>query len=318
MAMRARLGEELQQAGDLVAVEAIDRTGLVITSEGAFVRVLRVTPPNPLMLSREDRETVAAGFCHLIGRLRPGQSLQFYIDARPVQLGELLADARREVEAAAGPPPAPDRPARDATALSRWRLYAAMEETLQRHADEQASVQFSAHLVIPLFPREHAQRAPLAGLRELGRGGAPLQRSLNAHRRAARDSQAHVDALRSELEALGLPVTQLNGEQVFALLWARLNPTKADAGRRAPACPGELLGELDGARDRGDARRVALELRRQLAGSSLNLKRERHQVEIDRDLEQVIYAHRTAQQTSMGWLIGAMLTRQPYTLSVYV
>jgi hypothetical protein len=129
MAMRARRGEELQQAGDLVAVEAIDRTGLVITSEGAFVRVLRVTPPNPLMLSREDRETVAAGFCHLVGRLRPGQSLQFYIDARPVQLGELLAEARREVVAAAGPPPAPDRPARDATALSRWRLYAAMEET---------------------------------------------------------------------------------------------------------------------------------------------------------------------------------------------
>ena len=28
---------------------------LVVTSEGAFVRVLRVTPPNPLILSDEDR-----------------------------------------------------------------------------------------------------------------------------------------------------------------------------------------------------------------------------------------------------------------------
>jgi len=318
MPLRAPIGENPQEAGDLVAVEAIDRTGLVVTSEGAFVRVLRVTPPNPLILSREDREAVAAGFCHLIGRLRPGQSVQFYIDARPVQLAELLTDARREVQATAGPAPTPGRAARDATALSRWRLHAAMEESLQRHADEQASVQLSAHLIIPLVVREPAARAQLAGLRGLGRVGTSLQRGLPAHRRAARDSQAHVDALRSELEALGLPVTQLNGAQVFALLWARLNPTKADAGRRPPACPGEVLGELDAARERTDARRAALQLRRQIAGSSVDLKRERHHVEVDRDVEQVIYAHRSAQQTSMGWLIGAMLTRQPYTLSVYV
>ncbi len=55
----------------------------MVTSEGAFVRVLRVTPPNPLILSGEDREAVAAGFCQLIGRLRPGQSVQFYVEARP-------------------------------------------------------------------------------------------------------------------------------------------------------------------------------------------------------------------------------------------
>ena len=82
--------KELRAAGELVAVEAIDQTGLLVTSEGAFVRVLRVTPPNPLILSQADREAVANGFCHLVGRLRPGQSLQFYVDARPVRLDEVL------------------------------------------------------------------------------------------------------------------------------------------------------------------------------------------------------------------------------------
>src|SRR3954453_13277851 len=109
---------ELSEAGELAPLEAIDRGGLVITSEGAFVRVLEVTPPNPLILADEDRQAVAAGFCHLIGRLRANQSLHFYLDARPIRLEDLLADTRREVEAAAGPPPAAGH-ARDATALSR-------------------------------------------------------------------------------------------------------------------------------------------------------------------------------------------------------
>ena len=97
MARRAQPPGELAEAGELAAVEAIDRSGVVITSDGTFVRVLQVTPPNPLILADEDRRAVAAGFCHLIGRLRADQSLQFYVDARPIRLEDLLADARREV-----------------------------------------------------------------------------------------------------------------------------------------------------------------------------------------------------------------------------
>jgi hypothetical protein len=318
MALRARTPVGLPEAGELAAIEALDRSGLAITSEGAFVRLLRVTPANPLIMSGEDRQAVAAGFCRLIGRLRAEQSVQFYVDARPIRLAELLESARREVHASAGPPPVDGHQARDATALSRWRLYAAMEESLRQHADEQATVELSAHVVVPYPPRRHAARATLRQLRRSAWSCAPLERGLQAHRRAVRESQAHTDQLRAELEALGLPVSQLNGEQVFALLWARFNPTRADAGELPTAARGETLGELDPARDREQARAAALELRARIAGSSLDLTRDRHHVEVDRDLEQVIYAHRTAQQTSMGWLIGAMLTRQPYSLSVHV
>ena len=34
--------EQLREAGELLGVEAVDRTGLVVTSEGAFVRIFRV------------------------------------------------------------------------------------------------------------------------------------------------------------------------------------------------------------------------------------------------------------------------------------
>src|SRR3954466_9263292 len=104
---RAR-NDELPEAGDLVSVEAIDRTGLVITGEGAFVRVLRVTPANPLILSGADREATAGaaggapagGFGRLLARLRAGQAVQVYLDARPIQLDAVVAEVRADVEAA--------------------------------------------------------------------------------------------------------------------------------------------------------------------------------------------------------------------------
>ena len=220
---------------------------------------------------------------------------------------------RADVEAAAGPAPTRTRPARDEMAVSRWRLYAALEQSLRLHGEAQAAVALAAYVVIPVLPRRRGARAVL-------RPGAPapLERSVVEHRRAARESQAHVDALRAELEALGLPVRQLNGGEVFRLLWERVNPTLADAGRRPAAEGVEVFGELDAASDREQARQAALELRARLAQSSVDLKRGRHLLELGRDVEQVIYVHTTAQQTAMGWLLGAMLTRQPYTLSVHV
>src|SRR6478609_4907655 len=95
--------EPNQEAGELLAIEALDRTGLVITREGALVRIIEVSPPNPFVLSQAERQNVAAAFCHLVGRLRPEQSVQFYVQARPVNLDDILRHSRREVEAWAGP-----------------------------------------------------------------------------------------------------------------------------------------------------------------------------------------------------------------------
>ncbi|MFX8786085.1 hypothetical protein ABTM90_19895, partial [Acinetobacter baumannii] len=86
---------------------------------------------NPLLMSATEREKTAAAFGRLVSQLTAAEALQFYIDARPVNLGELLAVCQREVQASAGPAPARGRPARDPLALARWRLYAAMEESLR-------------------------------------------------------------------------------------------------------------------------------------------------------------------------------------------
>jgi hypothetical protein len=309
---RRPAAERLREAGELLAVEAIDRTGLIVTSEGALVRIFRVQPRNPLLMSADEQAHTAAAFQRLVGQLRAHETLQIYLDARPVNLDELLAHGRQDAHAA---PEGEDGNARE----DRLRLHAALEESLRRHGDEHAAVQFRAHVVVPLHPRTQNPRAALAWSR--GRRGptAPLERSLRAHRRAVREHLAHVDALRAELEADGMGTRLLDGREVTALLWARFNPTAADHGRGPVAASGiELLGELDAVRERDEARAAAQRLRAAIARSSLDFNASHQRVTVDEDLEQTIAAHTTAGRTHMGWLHAAMLTRQPYTLSVYV
>lgn len=310
----------VKEAGELLPVEAIDRTGLAVTSEGAFVRVLQVTPPNPLILSDEERTRIAHGYCQLVSRLRADQRLQFYVHSRPVKLNEILAAARREVECTAGSPPASlDDSAADGLALSRWRLYAAMEQSLRLHADEQAAVETSFYVVCPHVPPRRSRRELLAELkpRRSRLLSGPLTRSVRAHRRAARESLAFTETIRSELDSLSIGSRLLNGEEFAELLWTRFNPTQADRSVRNPRSA-EIVGDLDRPVDQQEARAAAERLRGLVAQSPVDFERSHHHVEIDHDVEQAIWVATTAETTQPAWLMASMMTRAPFTLSVHV
>ena len=238
--------ERLPQAGELLAVEAIDRSGLVVTGEGAFVRIFRVVPPNPLLMSDEERAQTAATFERMIGQLQAEETLQIYIDARPVNQAELLADCRAQVRASAGPPPTRERSAGDAMSLSQWRLYAALEESIVVHTDERSRPRCTspAYVVVPWTPRQGTAAAALAWARKARPGSsglqsAPLERPVLAHRRAVREHLAHVDSLRAELEAEGMSTELLCGEQVFA---AAAGALQSDPGRPRPGRAAERRG----------------------------------------------------------------------------
>ena len=158
------------------------------------MRIFRVAPVNPLLMSGEEREKAAGTFQRLISQLHADERIQVLVEGRPVNLEELLDDCRREVEACAGPPPARERAARDPLSLSRWRLYAALEESLRLHADGQAAVEVSHYVVVPFLPRQHVARAALAYWRRGKLPTAPLERTLTAHRRAVREHLGRVDA----------------------------------------------------------------------------------------------------------------------------
>jgi hypothetical protein len=312
--------EGLADAGELLALEALDQTGLAITSEGAFVRILEVRPPNPLILSDQDCIAMSRMHAAMLSRLRPQQTVQFYVQARPINLDEVLATSRHEVSHWAGPAPARgDR--LDGVDLSRWRLFGAMEDSLRRHADDQAAMRLTAHVIVPYVPRGHETQKLLSELRP-GRGfklpTAPMERLLPEHRRAVRESLAHTEQIRGSLEAMGIPTRMINGAEVAHLIWQRFNPTLADAGRLPSTPLTEVLGELDTVTDLEDAQHAAVRLREALCESHLDFKSSPHYAEIDRDLEQIVYVENTAETTYMGWLYCAMMAREPFALSVYV
>ena len=101
---------ELREAGELLGVETVDRTGLVVTSEGAFVRIFTVSPVNPLLMSGEEREKAAGTFQRLISQLHADERIQIVVEGRPVNLDELVGEsgvrlrrARARPRAASGP-----------------------------------------------------------------------------------------------------------------------------------------------------------------------------------------------------------------------
>lgn len=312
--------ESVPEAGELLAVEALSRDGVLVTSEGALTRYLRVSVKNPLVMGDDERRVVGEAFGRLVARLQAGQSLQFYVEARPVQLDAILKLGQLENERAMAAATAAGRPER-AEALGR--LQAACRESLVEHSDAQAAVDISYYVVVPYVPDQGG--AP--NWRDLlfpGRAkssGATLSRPAESHRRVVRESLLLTDAIRMDLEALDLSAHLLSGPEVLDLLWRRFNPTTADRTPALSPAVGatrlEMLGELDEARDASEAQEAARSLRELVAGSAYEAPDQRY-LRVDRDLEQVLFVASPPDATYFGWLLDAMQVRRPFSLSVHV
>jgi hypothetical protein len=321
--LKARGGEGLPEAGELLNVEALDRSGVLVTSEGALVRYLRVTAKNPLVMSDSERGQISHAFGQLVARVPAGQSLQFYVEAAPVKLDALLENSRREAERALGPLEQSQRAELRERAGALRRLHGALAGSLELHADEQAAVELGYYVVVPYVPDQGLRvdwRSLLPGRR--GRlPSAPLARPLESHRRVLRESLRLTDAIRADLEALDLSTRLLSGPEVADLIWRRFNPTSAD--RTPERRPGaresrlEVLGELDAARDAREAAQAARALR-ELVAASAHTSDSQRQLRIDSDLEQTIYVATPPDATYFGWLLEAMEVSRPFALSVHV
>ena len=308
---------EAPAAGDLCPIEALDREGLAVTSEGALVRVLRAAPKNPLVMSAPEREQVGHALGQLAGRLPAGQSLQFYVEATPVGLDALLerseTDAHQAIQAQGcdGERPGAAAPA---------RRDARVDGAPRRRAGR-GRARLLRDRPLPARPAAPGGLAAPAARRLRPAGTAALERSLAAHRRVARESLHLTDAIRADLEALDLSTHLLDGSEVLDLLWRRFNPTTAD--RTPDRRPGareqrlEILGELDATAGAQEAARAARALRELVAASGIDWPDQRH-LRVDRDLEQALYVATLPDATEFGWLLEAMQIPRAFTLSVHV
>ena len=203
------------------------------------------------------------------------------------------------------------------------RLHAALRESLERHADAQAAVDVAYYVIVPYVPDQRVRVGwrDLLPARRTALAAATLERSLESHRRVARESLHVTDSIRGDLEALDLGTHMLSGPEVLDLLWRRFNPTAAD--RTPERRPGareqrlELVGELDAVADAREAARAAHALRELVADSAIDCADQRH-LRVDRDLEQALYVATLPDATEFGWLLDAMQVQRPFTLTVHV
>lgn len=308
-------------AGDLLPIEAIERSGLAVTSEGAFVRAMSVGVFNPQTLDGEDQDRIAAGLCALVGRMRADETMQFYVTGSPIDRRVISDDLTNQLRGIAGERPSRDVPAASPLALSQWQMHDAIQQGVSQHSEGQAAMDRSCYVILPSLPADKSARSFAAEVRRALPGGrklqtASLRRAAKAHRRASRESHSRMDVTRADLEALGVQSRPLSGEEFAALLAGPMS--EIGKAPESEAFGPVVFGSLDHGTEVVDAARAAQALRSRIAKTPIDLKRSNHDISVGRDVEQTIFVSGTADATRFAWLMQALLTRSPHRLSVYV
>jgi hypothetical protein len=199
---------ELATARELLPLERIDRSGAIATSDGAYVRVLQVTPLDLAALTSDERNEAAERFAGLVARLDDRCSLQVFVESTPVDVGTL------------GPAPAGDAAA---------RLAHAHAGSLLSESGSRKAVGVGAYVIV-------AHRS------ERGR---PPRRWLTMHRERLAASLLLTERVRRDAAAAGLCPRLLDGTEVVHLLRRRVGAGTQGPPTQVLEIHGELDADLD-------------------------------------------------------------------------
>ena len=164
------------------------------------MRYLEVGAVNPLVLDPAEGERVSGAFAQIAARLPDRQSLQLYVQGTPLDLEELLADETHRCEQAAG---AAEDIGEHARAQAIRRLGIAQEQSIRQTAQ-------SGQPAEPALPGRVSVASP-RDCRSLRRRGRALRVRAEVHERAIRESLRHLDGVRADIEAMGLPARTPGG-----------------------------------------------------------------------------------------------------------
>lgn len=294
-------------AADLLGVAAITPDGLLITSEGSYVRYLQSEVVNPLAMDPEEAERISAAFAQIAARLADRQTLQLYVQARTLALGELLDAQRQLCEQAAA---AAQHAAGSGRAHAIRGLGGAQEDSMRASARTISPLEVRYVLVCPCTPRRERGRwaAPRRG---------PLRLSAAAHERAVHDSLRHSEGIRADLHAIGLQAEPLDGAAVLDLLHARFDPPGSEAPAPASLTHPEAIGSPTPGQDSEQAAARAGGLAQAICTAPVDLSEPGH-LRIGDSLEQVLHLSLAPEQTWLGWLLHITQAPAPFVLSVHV
>jgi hypothetical protein len=295
-------------AADLLGVAAIGEDGLLVREDGEYVRYLEVGSVNPLVMEQAEGERVSAAFGQLAARLPDRQSIQLYVQGTPLELEDVLAEETHRCEQAAG---AAEDAGEDERATAIRRLGIAQEQSIRATALNVAPLTLRYLVICPWRPAGRP-------LRSGSRSRRALRVKASVHERAMRDSLRHVEGVRSDLEAMGVPARPLDGREVLDLLHARFDPDAQRMGELPASfmCPEVIAAPVAG-EDAEDASARASALASAICTAELGLS-ERSHVRIGSSAEEVFYVSLAPEQTWLGWLLHMMQAPRPFTLSVHI
>ena len=230
MTLRSRVGS----LGELVPVSLVEPDGLIVTTDGRYVRVIECDRvPNTITADPAQLARVEAAFAHLCQTIGDRQSLMILAQTDPVPIADALASDREATRVAAAQDHAAGQPD---LARARRRLLAATEQTVIAAADaEQPAVAARWWVVVPYRPVIDDPRRQLQALA----AGAKHRVLWATHRDAAVESLRYCAQVDAALRRAGIDTWPLDGTQTLALLWERLHPaaeTTPDFQRLAHAC----------------------------------------------------------------------------------
>ena len=166
---------------------------------------------------------MSAAFGQLAARLPDRQSLQLYVQGTPLDLEDVLAEETHRCEQAAG---AAEDAAEDERATAIRRLGIAQEQSIRATALNVAPLTLRYFVICPWRPTGRP-------LRSGGRSRRALRVKASVHERAMRDSLRHVEGVRSDLEAMGVPARPLDGPGSARPTARQVRPRCAAHGRAA-------------------------------------------------------------------------------------
>lgn len=301
-ACRWRLARRCDPAR-LLGVAAIEPDGVVIRTDGVYVRLLEVGSVNPLVLEAQECDRISAAFAQIAARLPDRQCLQVYVQGEPLDLDALLAEESFGCEQAAG---AAEEHGENERAMAIRRLGGAQEQSIRTTAEAIAPVTVRFLVVCPWRPDGLPFRL---GSRR------PVRVRPDVHEKALRDSLRHLEGIAGELDALGLPARTLTGGQLLDLLHSRLDPDAQETG--APPVSfmhPELLDAVESAAGDGDAAQALADA---ICTAPLSFA-DRSHVRIGQCAERFSCVTLSPEQTWLGWLLALMQSPRPFCLSVHV
>ncbi len=310
MALRSRVGS----LGELVPVSLVEPDGLIVTTDGRYVRVIECDRvPNTITADPAQLARVEAAFAHLCQTIGDRQSLMILAQTDPVPIADALASDREATRVAAAQDHAAGQPD---LARARRRLLAATEQTVIAAADaEQPAVAARWWVVVPYRPVIDDPRRQLQALA----AGAKHRVLWAAHRDAAVESLRYCAQVDGALRRAGIDTWPLDGTQTLALLWERLHPaaeTTPDFQRLADAC------QVAAATDPEVAARVRHELLEAVCENpSASLDVGEHPAWIrhaDGSLEETIHLATPPLATDPSWLAHLLTCPLPATLAVHI